>query len=49
VVVIPKSDKEDHIRQNADVYDFEISQEDMDFLTSLNKEWHCTWDPTNVL
>ena len=29
-IVIPKSDQEDHIRENADVFDFTIADDDMD-------------------
>jgi diketogulonate reductase-like aldo/keto reductase len=36
-VPLPKSDTPDRIKQNADVYDFEISQEDMETLDALDQ------------
>lgn len=48
VVVIPKSSNPQRIRENADVYDFEISAEDMCRLDAFDERYHCTWDPTGV-
>ncbi|ETI23251.1 hypothetical protein G647_05050 [Cladophialophora carrionii CBS 160.54] len=36
-VPLPKSDNPDRIKQNADVYDFQLSQEDMDTLDGLDQ------------
>lgn len=36
VVVIPKSSKPERIRENADVYDFELSEQDMTALAGLD-------------
>ena len=47
VVTIPKSVKEHRIRENADVFDFELSPEDMDKLDSLNKNHRFGPDPDN--
>ncbi|MBA4547805.1 aldo/keto reductase [Thermoactinomyces intermedius] len=47
VVTIPKSVKEHRIRENADVFDFELSQEDMDKLDALNKNHRFGPDPDN--
>ena len=49
VVVIPKSSNPQRIRENADVYDFEISAEDMCRLDACDERYHCTWDPTHEL
>lgn len=46
IVVIPKSSNPDHIRANADVFDFEISGEDMCRIDAFDENYHCTWDPT---
>ncbi|MHA2357756.1 MAG: aldo/keto reductase [Candidatus Heimdallarchaeaceae archaeon] len=48
VVVIPKSARKSRIIENSEVYDFVISDEDMNYLDSLNENFRCTWDPTNV-
>ncbi len=48
VVVIPKSSSRQHIRENAEVFDFEISEEDMARLDSFDEKLHTSWDPTDV-
>ena len=48
LVVIPKTVHKDRIFENADVFDFEISEEDMERMNSLNEEFRIAWDPTNV-
>lgn len=49
VIVIPKSSQKEHIKENADVFDFNISEADMNKLNNLNENYHSSWDPTNVL
>jgi len=39
VVVIPKSSKKERIIENANVFDFTISQADMDTLDNLNENY----------
>ncbi len=48
VVVIPKSANRQRISENADVFDFEISSEDMALLDSLNEDFRVSWDPSNA-
>jgi len=48
VICIPKSSSKEHIKENADVFDFIISESDMIDLDNLNEDYHSTWDPTNV-
>jgi len=48
-VVIPKSSNERHIIYNAKVFDFSISQQDMDYLDGRNENLATSWDPTNTL
>lgn len=48
IVAIPKASKEEHIRENADVFDFIISSEDMQTLDSFNESLRICWDPTEV-
>jgi diketogulonate reductase-like aldo/keto reductase len=49
IVVIPKSSSPKRIQENADLYHFRISPEDMNVLNGMNQNWHCTWDPTHAL
>lgn len=37
VIPIPKSSNEERIKENFDIFDFEISKEDMDIIDSLNE------------
>ena len=37
VITIPKSSKKDRIKANADIFDFELSEQDMNFLDGLDK------------
>ncbi|MBD3234207.1 MAG: aldo/keto reductase [candidate division Zixibacteria bacterium] len=48
VIVIPKSARKEHILQNADVFDFEISEGDMARLDSFNRDYRCAWDPSDA-
>ena len=49
VICIPKSSQKTHIKENSDIFDFEISDTDMLELDNLNENYHSTWDPTNIL
>lgn len=46
IVAIPKASREKHIRENANVFDFDISSEDMVILYSFNETLRISWDPT---
>ncbi len=48
IVAIPKSSKEENIRDNANVFDFTISPEDMRVLDSFNEDLRIGWDPSTV-
>jgi diketogulonate reductase-like aldo/keto reductase len=37
VSAIPKATSEDHLRENLDVFDFELSEEEMDHISSLSR------------
>ncbi|MDB5238895.1 MAG: hypothetical protein JWO00_230 [Candidatus Parcubacteria bacterium] len=47
-IVIPKSVREARIKENIDVFDFEISPEDMKAIDALNENLHITWDPSTI-
>ncbi|MGE5305402.1 MAG: aldo/keto reductase [Alphaproteobacteria bacterium] len=48
LVVIPKSARRGRILEDADVFDFEISQEDMQLLDGFNENLRTCWDPTHA-
>jgi len=49
IVVIPKSSRKKRIYENADVFDFTISSEDMKVLDSFNEDLRTSWDPSTAL
>jgi diketogulonate reductase-like aldo/keto reductase len=48
IVVIPKSSHEERMVDNFDLFSWDISEEDMKYLDSLNENYHCTWDPNTI-
>jgi len=48
LVVIPKSANRSRILEDADVFDFEITAEDMQLLDRFNENLRTCWDPTNA-
>ena len=49
VVTIPKSTKEHRIAENADIFDFELSAEDMQRIDSLNQNHRVGPDRTILI
>ena len=47
LIVLPKSSQAERIRENADVFDFEISHEDMETLNNFHCNYRVAWDPSN--
>ena len=47
VVTIPKSARPERIRENAEIFDFALSSEDMRDLDRLDEGLHTGWDPTH--
>ncbi len=48
IITIPKSKSKERIKENADVFDFSISQKDMEVLDTFNEDFRVSWDPTNA-
>ncbi|HMK92389.1 MAG TPA: aldo/keto reductase [Thermoleophilia bacterium] len=48
LVVIPKSVRLARLRENADVFDFELSPDQMERLDALHEDHREAWDPTDV-
>lgn len=47
-IVLPKSVNPGRIRENASVFDFAISGEDMEILEGFNEDLSTGWDPTHA-
>ncbi len=47
VITIPKSSKEQRIIANSNLFDFEISESDMDFIDSMDRNYRTGPDPDN--
>ena len=47
-MVIPKSAGPARILEDADVYDFEITDKDMQLLDEFNENLRTCWDPTDA-
>lgn len=43
VVVIPGSSNPDHIKENTEIYDFELTDEEMQKIESLNRDEKHDW------
>ena len=48
MVVIPKSVRPERIRENADLYGFELDDGDMAALDGLDEGYRTSWDPDGV-
>ena len=48
IVAIPKSTKEFRIKENFDVFNFNIEKEDMNKLDNFNENFRTCWDPSNI-
>ena len=45
VLIIPKSTKPTHIKENTNLFDFELSAEDLETLEEMNEGVHFCWNP----
>jgi diketogulonate reductase-like aldo/keto reductase len=48
LIVIPKSENKKRIFENADIFDFTITQIDMKKLDALNEGFRVAWDPSTI-
>ncbi len=47
IITIPKSTKEHRMKENASVFDFELTQDDMNRIDALNENLRVGPDPDN--
>lgn len=47
-VPLPKATKPEHINQNIDIFDFELSESEMHQINSLSDGTRTCWDPTDM-
>ncbi len=47
-ITLPKSIHEEHIKENIDVFDFELTREDMSILDGLNENFRLSPDPNKL-
>ena len=47
IIVIPKASKIEHMKANMEIFDFELSEDEMARITSLNKNMRLGSDPDN--
>ncbi len=48
LVTIPKSVREERIKENSQVFDYNLTTDDMRILDSLDENFRNSWDPTNA-
>lgn len=48
MIVLPKSANPERIKENADVFDFEISSDDMKRIDRLDEDYRVAWDPSKI-
>lgn len=46
-IPIPKTSNKQRLKENIDIFDFEISKEDMDKINSINENYRVRYDPDN--
>lgn len=44
--VLPKSETAERIAENATIFDFQLTDSEMNVLTAMDKGRHYAWDPT---
>lgn len=48
LIVIPKSSDKQRIEENADVFDFQLSDEDMKLMNRLDEGFRVSWNPKRI-
>jgi len=48
-IPLPKSTHEDRLKQNIELFDFKLDEDDMAKIKTLDKDMRTCWDPTHIL
>jgi diketogulonate reductase-like aldo/keto reductase len=48
LIVLPKSVTPSRVKENVEIFDFELSDEDMEKLAGLDRDLRTCWDPTHA-
>ncbi|XP_077516505.1 putative oxidoreductase YtbE [Amblyomma americanum] len=48
IAIIPKSSNAQRIEENAHIFDFSLTEDEIAAISGLNKNKHYCWDPTNI-
>ncbi|CAH1798883.1 unnamed protein product [Owenia fusiformis] len=49
VITIPKSIKVERVKENCGVFDFELTEKEMQTVNGLHRNLRVTWDPTDIM
>ena len=47
-IIIPKSKTEKYIKENIDIFDFELEKNEIIKINSFNENLHTCWDPKSI-
>jgi len=47
-IVLPKSKSEERIKENFNIFDFELTKEEIEEIDKLNQNFRTCWDPSSV-
>jgi len=48
IPILPKSERQSRIKENTEIFDFELDEADMQTLNSMNKNTHYCWNPSAI-
>lgn len=48
-LLIPKTSRVENLKPNLDIFDFNIEEEDMNKLDSINQDKHFCWNPNDIV
>lgn len=49
MITLPKSVTTSRIKENINIFDFNLTEEDMNTLNNMNEDYRTSWDPTDLV